>query len=341
MQDILSLNLEQLSSALKSYTLPSYRIKQIFNWLHKNMVTEFSEMTNIPKSLRLILENSFFISSPEVLQKHTSSDDSIKYLLSFPDGNIIESVLMKNTYGYTICVSTQVGCKMGCTFCASHLAGFKKHLSAGEILSQVYTIQKELNKKISNIVIMGIGEPLDNYESSINFIRILSNKEGLHLSQRNITISTCGLVDKIFNLADEGLAVTLAISIHAGDNTTRKKIMPIANKYTIEEILLAAKYYFEKTKRRVSYEYAMIKDVNDTKEQALSLAKKLAHTPSHVNLIPLNSVSESGYLTTEGYKIKNFAKILENKNISTTIRISKGQDINAACGQLRRTKLEA
>ncbi|MCL1936597.1 MAG: 23S rRNA (adenine(2503)-C(2))-methyltransferase RlmN [Defluviitaleaceae bacterium] len=338
MQDILSLNLIEIENILISFNEPKYRAKQIFNWLHKNMVTSFDEMTNISKKLRDILSYKFYIPNPEVLEELHSKDESVKYLFSYGEDTLIETVLMKNSYGYTICVSTQVGCKMGCTFCASHLAGFKKNLTAGEILAQVYSIQKKLKQKISNIVIMGIGEPLDNYEASIRFIKNLSNADGLNISQRNITISTCGVVPRIYDLANEGLSVTLAISIHAGDDIVRKKIMPIANKYSIEEIFQATKYYFEKTKRRVSYEYALIKDVNDGKEQANKIAKNLRGTPSHINLIPLNSVSESGYEGTAGKQIKEFYNILQSQNISTTIRISKGQDINAACGQLRRSK---
>ena len=335
MQDILSLNIYQLDDIIKLSGCPPYRSKQVYNWLHKNMVTTFEEMTNIPKSLRTNLQQKFYIPSPTTLKCLVSTDESVKYLFKFSENIILESVLMKSKYGYTICVSTQIGCKMGCTFCASHRNGFVQNLTTGQILSQVYTIQKNLNKKISNIVIMGIGEPLDNYDASVNFIRIISSKDGLNLSQRNITISTCGIVNKMYDLAEEGLNVTLAISIHAGDDIIRKQIMPIANRFTIDEIQQAATNYFNKTRRRVSYEYALIKDINDTKDQAIKLSQRLRHTPSHVNLIPLNPVSESGYLTSEGAKIKAFSKILEDSNISTTIRTNKGQDINAACGQLR------
>ncbi|MCL1996023.1 MAG: 23S rRNA (adenine(2503)-C(2))-methyltransferase RlmN [Defluviitaleaceae bacterium] len=334
-QDILSLTLEQLTQTILTYDQPKYRAKQIYGWLHKNMVTSFEEMANIPKLLRGILCNNFYIPAPVALKKLKSSDESIKHLLNFKNNTIIETVLLKSSYGYTICVSTQAGCKMGCTFCASQEKGFKRNLTAGEILAQVYHIQRELDKKISNIVIMGIGEPLDNYPASVAFIRILSSPEGLNLSQRSITISTCGLVDKIYDLAKEELQVTLAISINAGDNAKRKEIMPIAKKYTIEQLIEAAEYYFKKTKRRVSYEYVLIKNVNDAKEQALSLSKKLARTSSHVNLIPLNYVVGGEYSRSEDEKIKEFAKILQKSNISTTIRISKGQDIDAACGQLR------
>ena len=335
--DILSLTIEELTQMILAHNHPQYRAKQIYNWLHKNMITSFDEMLNIPKLLREILHDNFYIPSPKVLEQLRSSDGSVKYLFNFGNNTIIETVLMKSFYGYTICVSTQAGCKMGCTFCASHLAGFQRNLTAGEILAQVYYIQKHLDEKVSNIVIMGIGEPLDNYNASVAFIRILSSPQGLNLSQRNITISTCGVVEKIYALADEGLQVTLAISLNACDNTKRQEIMPIAKKYTIEQTLEAASYYFEKTKRRISYEYALIKGFNDTNEQAFKLSKKLAHTPSHVNLIPLNTVSESGYLPTEEHKIKKFAEILESHHISVTTRVSKGQDINAACGQLRRT----
>lgn len=340
-RDILALSLEKIEDFLVSFKEPKYRAKQIFGWLHAQMITSFDEMTNIPKTLRDILKYRFYIPNPDILNKVTSKrDGSIKYLFDYGSEVMVETVLMKSNYGYTICVSTQVGCKMGCTFCASHIAGFTKNLTAGQILSQVYRIQREIDKKISNIVIMGIGEPLDNYDSSVTFIRNLSSPHGHNLSQRNITISTCGIVEKMYDLANEGLTVTLAISIHAGDDIVRKQIMPVARRYTMAEIKKAADYYFEKTKRRVSYEYVLIKDVNDTKEQAESLAKYLRYSPSHVNLIPLNAVSESGYLTSAGKQTKDFLSILEKQNISTTVRISKGQDINAACGQLRRNAME-
>ena len=339
--DILALSLEKIEEFFVSFNEPKYRGKQIFTWLHRDMVTSFDQMSNIPKTLRDILNYRFYIPQPEILNKVTSQrDGSVKYLFDYGNEVMVETVLMKNNYGYTICVSTQVGCKMGCTFCASHIAGFTKNLTAGQILGQVYTIQKQIDKKISNIVIMGIGEPLDNYDNSMIFIRNLSSPNGHNLSQRNITISTCGIVEKMYDLANEGLTVTLAISIHAGEDTVRKQIMPVARRYTMEEIKEAADYYFEKTKRRVSYEYVLIKDVNDTKEQAESLAKYLKHSPSHVNLIPLNAVSESGYLTSAGKQTKDFMAVLEKNKISTTVRISKGQDINAACGQLRRNALE-
>ena len=335
MQDILSLTQDELTQLIKSYDHPAYRAKQIYAWLHKNMISSYDEMTNIPKALRHTLAEQYYIPSPTTIKHLVSTDESEKFLFSFGKDVIIETVLMKSKYGYTICVSTQVGCKMACTFCASHRNGWAQDLTTGQILAQVYTIQKRLDKKISNIVIMGIGEPLDNYDASIRFIRTVSSEEGLNLSQRNITISTCGIVPKMLDLANEGLSVTLAVSIHAGTNCVRRQIMPITDTYNIEEILSAAQNYFEKTHRRISYEYALIKDVNDTKEQAKALADKLKGTPSHVNLIPLNPVSESGYLTAEGATLKAFAKIIDDAGISVTVRVSRGQDINAACGQLR------
>lgn len=345
--DILALSLADIEAFLVALKEPKFRAKQIFSWLHEKMVTDFDHMSNISKGLREILRQHFFIPWPVVLNKVTSKHDgSMKYLFDFshdedgPNDVIVETVLMKSNYGYTICVSTQVGCKMGCTFCASHIAGFTANLTAGQILSQVYTIQKDLDKKISNVVIMGIGEPLDNYDASMAFIRNVSSEHGLNLSQRNMTISTCGMVEQMYALAEEGLSVTLAISIHAGTDAVRQQIMPIAKRHSMAEIKKAADHYFDKTKRRVSYEYVLIKDVNDTPEQAESLANYLKHTPCHVNLIPLNAVSESGYLTSAGQQTKAFMNILEKRNISTTVRISKGQDINAACGQLRRSTLQ-
>ena len=340
-KDILGYSLIELEQLVtETYGMPKFRAKQIYQWLHKEMVDDFETMSNVPKELRAKLATDYMIPTLGVVKKFQSKDGSAKYLFDIGHDTIVESVLMDNNYGYSICVSTQVGCKMGCTFCASHIGGFEKNLSTGEILKQVYTIQKDLDKKISNLVIMGIGEPMDNYDNVMRFIRNLSDEAGLNLSQRSITVSTCGIVPKMYDLAEEGLAVTLAISIHAGDDVTRKRIMPIANAYTMDEIVAAAHNYFEKTKRRVSYEYVMIKEVNDHLAQARLLGKRLEKTNSHVNLIPLNPVTEAGYTNTVDKHIKEFARILESYNVDTTIRRNQGQDIEAACGQLRKTHKE-
>ena len=323
-------SLEELAISLNH---PKFRGLQIFSWLNKECVTTFEEMTNLPKQLREQLEDNFYISYPTLLQKEKSKDGSVKYLFRFGKEAIIESVLLKSAQGFSVCISTQVGCKMGCVFCASHIGGFVRNLSAGEILSQIYFIQKDIQTNINNIVIMGIGEPLDNYQNTLNFIRLINDKNGQHKSARGITLSTCGLVNKIYDLAAEGLQITLAISLHAPNDIVRQKIMPkVTSKYSIEELLEAARYYFEKTKRRITYEYTLIKNINDQKEHAHELGRRLKGTPSHINLVELNAIKKLSF--EKSGNTNHFAKILKSYNIETTIRKSQGSDVSAACGQL-------
>ncbi|MCL1924131.1 MAG: 23S rRNA (adenine(2503)-C(2))-methyltransferase RlmN [Defluviitaleaceae bacterium] len=325
---------------------PSYRSKQIYEWLHKKLVTSFEDMSNLPKSLIQNLNDNFYISAPTVLNRLISEDGTVKFLFDFGSGVVVETVLMTSNYGYSICVSSQVGCKMGCTFCASHIGGWEKNLSSSQILAQVYHAQRDLEarlgkeNKIGNLVLMGIGEPLDNYDNVLKFIRMLSDEYGQNLSQRSITLSTCGLVDKIYKLADEGLAITLAISLHAPDDDTRKKTMPIAKVHSMESLFKAANYYFEKTGRRISYEYAMIAGINDSELQAKTLGTKLSGNSVHFNLIPLNPVTEAHLQKAPDANIRGFAKTLEKFGIEVTVRRNQGTDINAACGQLRRTRNE-
>lgn len=339
MTDINSLTYEQLNNVISKLGQPKFRAKQIFTWLHKNGVTSFDEMTNVSKALREKLCENYYISTCEIEDKYVSKiDDTVKYLFKLNDGEYIESVIMKYKYGYTICVSSQVGCKMGCTFCASTLAGFKRNLTSGEIEAQLHSAQRDLNIKISHIVLMGIGEPLDNFDNVINFLYNVNDEIGLNISMRNITISTCGVVTRIYDLMKLNLQLTLTISLHAPNDEIRSNTMPINNKYKIDELLKACREYGLKTGRRVSFEYTLIKDVNDSSENALELASRLKGMNAHVNLIPVNDVKERGNVKSSKKAILNFQNILKKSGINATIRRTLGSDINASCGQLRRLK---
>ena len=339
MTDIKSLTIQKLNKILSDAGLPKFRANQIFNWLHKSGCTSFDDMTNISKPLREKLASDFYISSCEIEEKYVSKlDGTVKYLFRLCDGEYVESVIMKYKYGYTICVSSQVGCKMGCTFCASTLAGFKRNLTAGEIESQLHTAQKDLGIRISNIVMMGIGEPLDNFENVIDFLDIVNSPEGLNISMRNITISTCGIVPKIYDLMERDLQLTLTISLHAPNDEIRSRTMPINRRYPVEELIAACKKYAQKTNRRVSFEYTLIKDVNDSKADALELSRLLKGMLCHVNLIPVNNVEECANIQSSRENIEKFADILKKNGINATIRRTLGSDINASCGQLRRIK---
>lgn len=339
MIDIKALTYEQLNNALIELGLPKFRTQQIFKWLHQVGVNSFDEMTNIGKDLRYKLSQQYYISSCEIEDKYTSKiDDTVKYLFRLRDGEYVESVVMKYKYGYTICVSSQVGCKMGCTFCASTLAGFKRNLTAGEIESQLHCAQNDLGVRISHIVMMGIGEPLDNYNSVVSFINNVNSEYGLNISMRNITISTCGIVPRIYDLMDLDLQLTLTISLHAPNDEIRSKTMPINKKYSIDELLKACEQYAERTGRRVSFEYTLISGVNDSEENALELVKRLKGTLCHINLIPVNDVKERNNVRSSQQDIIKFQNILKSNAINATIRRTLGADINASCGQLRRMK---
>lgn len=321
--------------------IPAYRAKQVFSWLHKG--APFSEMSNIPLGTRDFLSNNSILNPPEIRRKLVSKiDGTVKFLLALSDGQCIESVLMRYEHGNTVCVSSQAGCRMGCAFCASHLNGFSRNLLPSEMLWQVLTAAKNNprgDEKINNIVIMGIGEPLDNFQNVIKFIKIASCPGGINISPRHISLSTCGLVDKIELLAKERLAITLSVSLHAADDISRDKIMPINKKWNIDSLMKACKSYFEMTGRRISFEYALISGVNDTEEEAkrlsLLLKKSLGSIPVHVNLIPLNEVLESGLQKSPRERVKMFADILLKSGINATVRRRLGPDINASCGQLR------
>lgn len=337
--DIKSFTYEKLNSTILELGLPKFRAKQIYNWLHYHGVSSFDDMTNINKDLREKLKEDYYISSCSIQDKYVSNiDDTVKYLFRLHDGEYIESVVMKYKYGYTICVSSQVGCKMGCKFCASTLAGFKRNLTAGEIESQIHSAQNDLGIRISHIVMMGIGEPLDNFDNVVDFLENVNSPDGLNISMRNITISTCGIVDKIYKLMNMDLQLTLTISLHAPNNEIRSKTMPVNDKYSIEEVLKACRDYSKKTGRRVSFEYTLIKGVNDRTCDALELADKLNGMLCHVNLIPVNDVEERGNVRGSRESIEKFCSVLKKHSINATIRRTLGADINASCGQLRYQK---
>ena len=314
---------------------PSFRAKQIFEWLYRG-AESFDEMSNLSKSLRERLEAAYTAGNLKIEQKFVSRiDETRRYLLKLEDGNYIESVLMKYHHGYTICVSSQVGCAMGCRFCASTRNGKARNLSAGEIIGQVMTVQKDLGERISNIVMMGIGEPLDNYDEVLKFLEIVNHPSGLNIGHRHITLSTCGLVPKIKDLADRQLQITLSVSLHAADDETRSEIMPVNRRYSISQLMEACRYYIKKTNRRISFEYTLISGVNDNSAEAEKLLKLLHGMLCHVNLIPVNPVKETGFKQGSRAKIEEFQRILESGGISATIRREMGADISAACGQLR------
>ncbi len=336
--DIKSLNYSELENLIISMGEKKFRAKQIYEWLHVRLVSDFNEMTNISAAFRnkLMDECSFTLLKPvEVLTSQI--DGTQKYLFELEDGNVIESVLMKYHHGNSVCISTQVGCRMGCRFCASTLDGLTRNLRPSEMLDEIYRIQSISGERVSNIVLMGTGEPMDNYDNVIKFLELISDENGLHISQRNITISSCGIVQGIKNLADTGTQVTLALSLHASDDVTRKSLMPVANKYTIAQVLDACDYYFDKTGRRISFEYSLVAGVNDTQEEADKLVKLIKGRNCHVNLIPVNPIKERDYKQSDRVAIEKFKNKLEKNRINVTIRREMGRDIQGACGQLRKS----
>ncbi|WP_143314856.1 23S rRNA (adenine(2503)-C(2))-methyltransferase RlmN [Clostridium sp. HBUAS56017] len=340
MDNILNFTLEELQNWMKDNNESAFRAKQVVSWIYKE-IWDFNLMKNIPGELKEKLSKSFYIGIPKVIEKFESKiDGTKKLLLGFKDGNLIETVIMKYKHGNSICISTQVGCRMGCKFCASTIEGRVRNLTAGEILSQILVAQKLIGERISNVVLMGSGEPLDNYDDVLKFLELVNAEYGLNIGQRHITLSTCGIVPKIYDLADKGLSITLAISLHAFSDEKRKEIMPIANKYSIKEILDACKYYIEKTKRRITFEYSLVKDVNDSIEDAKSLGKLLSGLLCHVNLIPVNEIEENSFKRSSEKTINNFENTLKNLGVEVTVRREMGSDINAACGQLRRSYIE-
>lgn len=340
MENILDFTLKELELWCDNNNEKSFRAKQIISWIYK-LNFNFEEMKNLPKSLIEKLNRNFYIGIPKVIEEYKSKiDETHKLLLMFKDGNIIETVIMKYKHGYSICVSTQIGCRMGCKFCASTLDGKVRDLTAGEIISQILIAQKLIDSRISNIVLMGSGEPLDNYENVIRFLDIVNAEYSLNIGQRHITLSTCGIVPKIYDLADKDYSITLAISLHATDDKKRQEIMPIANKYSINDILKACNYYINKTGRRITFEYSLVKDVNDGIEDAKSLGRMLKGMLCHVNLIPVNQVRENSFKRATEKSVKEFENIIKNIGVEVTVRREMGSDINAACGQLRRSYID-
>ena len=339
--DIKSMNITELEDLLKELGEPKFRAKQIFDWLHAKQVDSFEEMTNLSKGLREKLSETASINGVEIVRKLVSQiDGTRKYLFALSDGAIIESVLMKYEHGNTVCISTQVGCRMGCKFCASTLDGVERGLTAGEMLSQIYAIQKDCGERVHGTVLMGSGEPLDNYDNVVKFLRLINDPKGQNMGQRHITLSTCGLVEKMYDLAEEDLQITLAVSLHAPNDGIRTQTMPIAKVYSMEKLLQACRDYADKTKRRITFEYALIHGVNDGDEHAWELVKKLRDMLCHVKLIPVNDVKERNYVKSTADRVKRFAGILNEYGVETTVRRKLGSDIDAACGQLRRSHMK-
>ena len=331
-----SMTLPELTAVLKELGQPAFRAKQVYTWLHKG-VRAYDEMTNLPKSLRDTLAREYPICAPKVVRRQESArDGTIKYLWELSDGNCVETVLMRYHYGNTVCISTEVGCRMGCAFCASTIGGLVRRLEPYEMLDEVLFTQVDSGLPISHIVLMGIGEPLDNFNNVMRFLELVNSPEGLNIGMRHISLSTCGLVDKIELLAERNLQLTLSVSLHSPDNESRNKIMPVNKRWPVEQLLAACRAYFEKTGRRVSFEYTMIDGVSDAPEQAELLAKKLHGMQAHVNMIPLNNVEESGLKCSSHAAIERFQKILESHGVTATVRRTLGSDIDASCGQLRR-----
>lgn len=334
--DIKSMTLSEIEQLISSINEPKFRAGQLFNWLQNYGVMSYDEMTNLPKTLRSKLAEDFPIRSCEIELKQVSKIDStVKYLFKLIDDNYVESVLMKYKYGYTLCVSSQVGCKMGCVFCASTKSGCVRSLMPSEILGQIHAAQRDMNIRVSHVVMMGMGEPLDNYDNTIRFLKLASDEKGLNLSMRNISLSTCGIVPRIYDLLDEKLQLTLSISLHAPNNEMRSKVMPVNNKYPIEQLIKACKDYTKETSRRISFEYAMIKNENDSDKCAYELASLLKGMLCHVNLIPANEIVESEHKRSTDDRLQKFMNILNSRGVNTTIRRSLGSDIDASCGQLR------
>jgi 23S rRNA (adenine2503-C2)-methyltransferase len=319
-----------------------FRAKQIYEWMHVKLVDSFDEMTNLSKPLREKLSAECVLTHLEMVEKYVSSiDGTAKYLFKLSDGRIIESVLMRYKHGNSVCISSQVGCRMGCRFCASTLGGLERQMLASEMLDEIYQIQKESGERVSNVVVMGTGEPLDNYDALVRMIDLLSNPLGLNISQRNITVSTCGIVPKIYELADLELQITLAISLHAVNDEKRRELMPVANTYSIAQILEACRYYYSRNNRRITFEYSLVKDVNDSREDAQALAELLAGLNCHINLIPVNPIEERTYRQSETDAVLKFKNMLEKYGRNVTIRREMGRDIQAACGQLRKKYIES
>lgn len=340
MIDLKDFEFDELISYLKEIGEPRFRAEQIFSWLHKG-VEDYDEMTNLSKATRQKLKENTYVSTLKIRLKLTSKiDGTIKYLFELPDGNCIESVVMRYHHGLTICISSQIGCRMGCRFCASTIGGLSRSLTAGEILNQVIFAQKDIGERISNIVIMGIGEPMDNYDNILKFLHNVNNEKGLNIGYRHITLSSCGVVPELMKLADEELPITLTISLHAPNDEIRDEIMPVNHKWKIKELMECCRYYVNKTGRRISFEYSLIHGVNDSKDNARELAELVRPLHGHVNLIPVNKVKERSYIKSSEKEIREFKELLGELGINATVRRELGSDINASCGQLRKKVID-
>ena len=340
-KDLKSLSYQEMLDEMAAMGEKPFRGKQIYQWLHEKLVSTPDEMGNIPAKLKDRLKEAYTCSSLQMIDVFTSGiDGTQKYLFRLQDGNVIESVLMKYKHGNSVCVSSQVGCRMGCRFCASTLGGLTRNLQTGEILDQVYQIQKYSGERVSNLVLMGTGEPMDNYDNVVKFIRMLSDEHGLNISQRNITVSTCGIVPRIYDLAKEKLQITLALSLHAATQEKRKELMPIAYKYELGEVLEACRYYYEQTGRRLTFEYSLVGGVNDTDRDVQKLVGLVSGLNCHINLIPVNPIKERSYVQSNARVVANFKTKLEKCGINATIRREMGRDIGGACGQLRKSYID-
>ena len=340
-EDIKSLTLSELKEQMESMGEKPFRAKQMYEWMHKKLVTEYEEMTNIPAALAdKCREHYHYTVLKTVRVQESKVDGTRKYLFELADGNMVESIWMRYKHGNSVCISSQVGCRMGCRFCASTLDGLERNLLPSEMLEQIYSMIRHTGERVSNVVVMGSGEPMDNYDNLLRFVELLTDDNGLHISQRNITVSTCGIVPKIRSLAERKLQITLAISLHAATDEKRIQLMPIARTYPLKELLEACAYYFEQTGRRITFEYSLVKGVNDTDEDVRQLAALIGHLNCHVNLIPVNPIKERDYVRTERRAVEAFKNSLEKYEIGVTIRRGVGRDIDGACGQLRRRYLE-
>lgn len=336
-KDIKSLNLNELKIEMETLGEKAFRAKQMYEWMHVKLARDFNEMTNLSEKLRQKCSELYDYTSLEMVRVQESKlDGTRKFLFGLKDGNVVESVWMKYKHGNSVCISSQVGCRMGCKFCASTLDGLERSLEPSEMLDQIYAISRYTGERVSNVVVMGSGEPMDNYDNLLKFIELLTDENGLNISQRNITVSTCGLVPKMKELADEKLQITLALSLHATTDEKRRKLMPIANKYGIEELMEACKYYFDKTGRRLTFEYSLVGGVNDTDEDAKELIELVKPLNCHVNLIPVNPIKERDFVESNASRVIAFKNKLEKNKINVTIRREMGRDIDGACGQLRR-----
>ncbi|MBE5840398.1 MAG: 23S rRNA (adenine(2503)-C(2))-methyltransferase RlmN [Butyrivibrio sp.] len=339
--DIKSLSLSELEESIKELGEPKFRAKQLYEWMHVKKARSYDEMTNISKSLKEKCIEHYDYTALQVVDVQKSKiDDTQKFLFGLSDGNVIESVFMKYKFGNSVCISSQVGCRMGCRFCASTIDGVVRNLEPSEMLDQIYAISRETGEKISRVVVMGSGEPLDNYDNLLKFIKLLTDENGMNMGQRNLTVSTCGIVPNIYRLADEELSINLALSLHASNNEKRKKLMPIAEKYSIDEVLDACRAYFDKTGRQLTFEYSLVSGVNDTDEDAAELSKLLEGINAVVNLIPVNPIKERDFKPTDRSGALAFKNKLEKSRINVTIRREMGRDIDGACGQLRRRHLQ-